>query len=293
MPAARMVPLLHLIPPPEPLRVAMDDHEMDELCASIKSIGLIYPLVVVGVWGDGAGTWRYAPDGQLGDTPAAPDRYEIVDGHRRYVAHERLKLDQVEIRVFDSLEEAKYAIMLHANVCREDVTPFEEGVQFLELATKYSWSMDDLQRFFHQSEDYINDRVDVVRRDQAVAEAVRDRQINLGQAKEVLKAATPAERAMLLDQAAVHGATIKALREMRHNFQREAQAAQGLLPANTPAWVEPETIISSEACCWCGQDVNAYQLVTIKVHNYELQDLRAVLDKFSRASLLKQLEAAK
>lgn len=281
-----------LIPPPEPLRVAMGEAEMENLCESIKRVGLLQPLLVIPAWGDGPGTWRPAPDEKLGDNPAKPDCYEIVDGHRRYLAHERLKLATIMCLVFPDTAEAKFAMMLHANVCREDVTPYEEGVQFLELATKHEWPMDQLMQWFQQSEAYINDRVDIVRKDQAVAEAVRDRKVGLGQAKEVLKAADPQLRAVLLEQAAVHGATIGALRQMRHNWQREQAEAQGALPMSTPAWTEPESIISAQICLWCGRDENPYQIATLKIHQYELPDLKAVLDKFSRKALLEQLGGA-
>jgi ParB-like chromosome segregation protein Spo0J len=222
--------------------------------------------------------------------PEDVDKYEIVDGHRRYVVLERLHEATAMCLVFPDAAEAKYAMMLHANVCREDVTTFEEGVQFLELATKYQWSMDQLMQFFQQSEDYINDRVDIVRKDNAVAEAVRDRRIGLGQAKEVLKAADIATRQILLEQAAVHGATILALREMRHSLARDAAAAQGTLPMNSPAYAEPAAIINPDTCCFCGEVGEQYQLVTIRVHQYELSDLKAVLDKFSRRALMEQIK---
>lgn len=289
MPTALNVPLRRVLPPPEPLRVSMSDQEMERLVESIKQIGLLYPLAVVPVWGDGAATWRYTPDEKLGDKHGAPDSYEVVDGHRRRVALERLGAETVLVLIFENAEQAKHAMMLDANVCREDVTPFEEGVQFLELATKHEWSMDQLISTFRKSEDYINDRVDVVRRDQRVAEAVRDRTINLGQAKEVLKAPDEMCRTMLLEQAAVHGATIKALHEMRRNYIRDVQTAQGELPMNAPAHAAPAAIIPPETCLWCGKDHSPENLVVVKVHQYELQDLKAVLERFSPKALLTQL----
>lgn len=290
MPTPRLVPLVHLIPPPEPLRVAMDEHAMNDLELSIKELGIIAPLAVLPKYRDAHGNLVDAPTKGGHKGPEDADVYEIIDGHRRWVAADRLHLNVVPCMVFENSAEAKFAIMLHANVCREDVTPYEEGVQFLELATKYSWSMDDLQRFFHQSEDYINDRVDVARKDQAVAEAVRDRKIGLGHAKEILKCTRPGDRAMLLEQAAVHGATVAGLREMRHTFTREQQEAQGVIPMSTGAQFVPGAVLPTDICIWCGKDETPEALVTVKVHQYELSDLKAVLEKFSMKALLAQLE---
>ena len=280
-----------LLPPPEPLRVAMDERKLAELAESIKRIGITHNLCVGPRWGDGAGTWRDVPDRKLGDFTSLPDKYEIFDGHRRYLAAELAGLEELPVMVFEGAEDARLQIMLDSNVCAEDVTPFEEGVQFLELATKYNWSMDDLQRKFGKSEDYINDRVDIVRKDQLVAEAVRDRRIGIGQAKEILKCATAAERAILVEQAAVHGATIAGLREMRHTWLREAAEAQGALPMNTPGYAAAEPIISPDVCPWCGRNDDVANMVILRVHQYELADLKAVLDKFSLRGLREQLKA--
>lgn len=289
MPTPRLIPLPHLIPPPEPLRVAMDDKAMDDLERSIKELGIIAPLAVLPKYLDAKDKMVDAPIKGRHKGPEDADAYEIIDGHRRFVAAERLHLGTVPAMVFENAAEAKYAIMLHANVCREDVTPYEEGVQFLELATRYSWSMDDLMRFFHQSEDYINDRVDVARKDQAVAEAVRDRKIGLGHAKEILKCADPGSRTMLLEQAAVHGATVAGLRQMRHTFAREQQAVLGEIPMNVGPQFVPGAVLPAEVCIWCGKDESPENFVSIKVHQYELSDLKAVLDKFSMRALLAQL----
>jgi ParB-like chromosome segregation protein Spo0J len=285
----RLVPRAQILPPPEPLRVSMDDGPMLQLKLSIGQIGILYPLLVLARWGDGPGTWRDEPDEKLGDRPEQPDAYEIIDGHRRFVAAELLELPSVPVLVCETTEQAKFAMMLDANVCREDVTPFEEGVQFLDLATKHQWSMPDLQRTFNKSEDYINDRVEIVRKDQAVAEAVRDRQIGLGQAKEVLKCADPAWRPVLLEQAAVHGATVKALREMRHQHDRDLATAQGEIPMSTGVQFVPGAVFPPDECIWCGKAETPEAFVVLKVHQYELSDMKAVLEKFSMRALLRQV----
>jgi len=288
MATPRLVPRHQLIPPPEPLRVAMQDGPMDELCVSIKQLGIIHPLAVLPRWGDGPQEWRLAPDEKPGDNADQPDAYEIVDGHRRYVAAERIGLEVLPVMVFEGAESAKFAIMLDANICREDVTVYEEGVQFLELATKYQWSMDDLMRKFGKSEDYINDRVEVVRKDQAVAAALRDRLITLGQAKEVLKCGDPAYRTGLLEQAARHGATIGGLREMRIQHDREIAAAQGELPINASPQFVPEGIFPGNECIWCGRGDDAPNIVRIPVHQYHQADLAAAIDTIGLKALIKR-----
>lgn len=280
MPTPRMVPRAWLVKPPEPLRVAMSDNDMERLVASIKRRGIIQPLAVLALYQDTAGEYRYAPDPEMGKVGSEPMRYEIVDGHRRWYAAGQVGLVEMPVVVFENAEAAKFEIMLDANVCREDVTPYEEGVQFYDLAIAHLWSMDQLMEHFGKSEDYINDRVSVVKDDPAVAAACRDRQINLGQAKELLKCKDPLARAGLLEQAAVHGATIAALRVMRHNIEDEQRRAQGLLPINGSPQFVPGALMDPDLCLWCGREIEPGNRAMVPIHNYHQLDLQALVDKF-------------
>jgi len=292
MPTPRLVPHHMIIPPPNPLRVSMGDEHMDRLIASIKAVGILEPLLVLPRWRNEDGTLVPGPDGEMGHEAGQPDAYEIMDGHRRYTAASIIKLAEIPVVVFEDAEDLKHQIMLDATTCHEEVTPFEEGLQFLELAEKYQWSMDGLMRQFGKSEDYINDRIDVVRKDQSVAEAVRDRKIGLGHAKEILKCADLGSRAMLLEQAAVHGATIAGLREMRHTFAREQAVAQGqLIPNSSPQFV-PGAVLPPDECAWCGSAESPDNMVVMKIHQYHQADVKAVLDKFSLRALLGKAEGA-
>jgi ParB/RepB/Spo0J family partition protein len=280
MPTPRMVAWVLLVEPPEPLRVAMSDEDMERLVASIRRRGIIQPLAVLALYQNDAGDYQYTPDPALGKVGAEPMRYEIVDGHRRWYAAREVGLAEVPVVVFENAEAAKFEIMLDANMCREDVTPYEEGVQFYDLAIAHSWSMDQLMEHFGKSEDYINDRVAIVKEDPAVAAACRDRKINLGQAKELLKCKDPAARAGLLDQAVVHGATIAALRVMRHNVEDDLRRAQGQLPINASPQFVPGKLMDPDLCLWCGREIELGNRAMVPIHTYHQLDLQTLVDKF-------------
>jgi len=146
--------------------------------------------------------------------------------------------------------------------------------------------MDQLTRFVHKSEDYINERCDCVRKDQNGAAALRDRQINLGQAKEILKERDPVFRAGLLDQAAVHGATINSLRVMRHNRESEIRAAQGQLPMHASPQFVPGMVLPEDRCLWCDQVPPLGDARKVTVCAFHQQDLKAVLERVGLRALL-------
>lgn len=283
----RLIPRVMLRPPSDPLRVEMADQPMEDLVQSIKELGIISAIVVSPIYEASTGDESLTPDPAMGETGKEPSAYEVIDGHRRMTAAEIIGLETVPVMVYENPEQARYAIMLHSNVCREDVTPYEEGVQFLDLAVKFSWSMDQLTRFFSKSENYINDRIDCVRKDAQVAECLRDRRINLGQAKEILRCEDGIFRAGLLEQASVHGATIQSLRVMRHNHESELREAQGQLPMHASPQFVPGVIFPEEVCLWCGNIPPIGDARKVTVCAYHQADLEAVLNQVSLRSLLK------
>lgn len=282
----RLVPRTMLREPGEPIRIEMADGPMADLVASIQELGILKPLLVSPIFEARTGDECLTPDPAMGRQGEEPVAYEIIDGHRRYLAAGFAELDKVPVMIFQDPGEARYAMMLHANICNEALSPYEEGVQFVELATRHEWSMDQLQRVFHKSEDYINDRVMIATKDMRVADACRDRLINVGQAKEILKCPDQAFRGALLEQAAVHGATIRSLAVMRHNRESEERAAQGQLPINGSPQFVAGAVLPTDKCIWCGNDIEPGNGVTIQVHNYHQKDVDAVLSKVGLRALL-------
>lgn len=279
MPTPRLVPRHFVRPPAEPMRIEMGDQHMADLVASIKELGILEPLLVSPIYAAVTGDECLTPDPQLGEQGKEPAAYEVIDGHRRLTAAELCGLETLPVMVFDNAADARYAIMLHANVCREDVSPYEEGVQFLELATKHQWSMDQMTQFFRKSEDYINNRCAIVTKDVSVAEAARDRRINIGQALEILRCDDPAFRLALLEQAAVHGATIQTLRVMRHNRLSEERESQGQLPINASEQFVPGALIEEDKCIWCQQVPPVGNAVKVTCCTFHQRDLETVLKR--------------
>jgi ParB/RepB/Spo0J family partition protein len=279
MPTPRLVPRDFLRPPSEPMRVEMGDEAMADLVESIKQLGIVVPLLVSPIYESKGGDECLTPDPMMGEPGKEPAAYEVIDGHRRLTAASYLELETVPVMIFEDPEQARYAIMVHANVCREDVTPYEEGVQFIELATKYQWSMEQLMQVFRKSEDYINTRCAIAAKDANVAAAARDRRINMAQATEILKCDDPAFRLALLEQAAVHGATARSLRVMRHNRLSEEREAQGQLAINASPQFVPGAMMDADKCIWCMEPPPLGHAVRVVVCDHHQRDLETVLKR--------------
>lgn len=97
-------------------RREMPPEGLEELANSIRSQGIMQPIVVRGV-------------GQ--------DRYEIIAGERRWRASQLAGLDTVPALIRDVPDEAAAAMALIENLQREDLNPMEEAQALLRLQKEF------------------------------------------------------------------------------------------------------------------------------------------------------------
>jgi len=268
-----------LLPPPNPMRISMDDGKLLELTESIRKHGILSPLLVCEVMVPPS-------NGESREVPGSPVaalighvRYEIIDGHRRYVASGMAGLADLPCRIFDNVAECKYAIMLDATSCHEDFTPAEEGVQFLELIERFAWTLEETMRHFGRSEDYINERVRMVQQFPEVSEAVGARSMNWSQAKQVMRVQNLAQRQYMIDQVVTHGASTRTLIYMVDQFKTAAIVAAGGSPVHTPEHAKVITVEGNPRCLWCDRDDDPQNIVDAKVHSYHKRDLEEFLKR--------------
>jgi ParB family chromosome partitioning protein len=103
-------------------RTNIDDAGIEELARSIKSNGVIQPIVV-----------RKSEDG-----------YEIVAGERRWRASQRAGLLKVPVVVRDIPEERMLAAALIENIQREDLNPIEEAQAYRRLSDEYQLTQEQI-----------------------------------------------------------------------------------------------------------------------------------------------------
>ena len=98
-------------------RTRMDEGSLYELAESIKSQGIMQPILV-------------RPVGEAG--------YEIIAGERRFRAARLAGLDEVPVLVKEVPDEAAAVMALIENIQREDLNPLEEAQGLQRLVTEFS-----------------------------------------------------------------------------------------------------------------------------------------------------------
>jgi ParB family chromosome partitioning protein len=109
-----------LTPNPRQPRMQLDDARLDELAQSIRTNGVIQPVLVRKVG----------------------DRHEIVAGERRWRAAQRAGLLKVPVIVREVPDEKILEVALVENIQREDLNPIEEAQAYRRLTEELQLSQE-------------------------------------------------------------------------------------------------------------------------------------------------------
>jgi ParB/RepB/Spo0J family partition protein len=254
-PEFRQVPIGCIDEPVLPSRTTMDEQLMDELTASIRSLGFISVLVVV----------------------AIGDRFRVVAGHRRTIAARRAGVAVLPCFVYPSEGAALDAIQHAENRHREALTVTDEAIWFAELLEKYpDEGTDGVAARVHETRNYVEGRLLLLRGCARVFEALAEHHITIGVARELNRCTEDAHRFMLLDRAALGGATQGLVSQWVNEWRQMAALQVGApqSPAGPPA---PSPVVLDDyfTCRVCGERDNAQAMRPVNVHDF---CLRQVLD---------------
>lgn len=120
--AARTVPIDSIDANPLQPRRVFQAERLDELAQSIRSNGIIQPLVV----------------------RKAGDRFQLVAGERRWRAAKLAGIERVPIVVRDIPDDHLLEVTLIENIQREDLNPIETGAAFDRLGRELNLNAEEL-----------------------------------------------------------------------------------------------------------------------------------------------------
>ena len=154
-----------LRPNPYQPRGHMDEGRIEELARSIRTHGIIQPIVVR----------RTAEDG-----------YEIVAGERRWRASQRAGLLKVPVVVRDIPDERLLAAALIENIQREDLNPIEEAQAYRRLADELGLTQEQIADAVGKDRSSIANYVRLLRLPQEVRANVAGGTLSMGHARAIL-----------------------------------------------------------------------------------------------------------
>ncbi len=279
MPKNLSIRLSLLAEPSHAARATMDEYALEDLATSIKRMGVLQPLIVVPLAGSPALVEGCQAPAAGGVEPRAVPSYEIVAGHRRFLAARRAGLTHVPCVVYDSGSIAKEAATLHENVYREDLTAAEEGWFYCELIEKHKPTEQELCELVGQAASYVYPRIDLVSKDAEVAKAVAGRKISFSAAKEINKCDDEEHRRYLLRMACDGGASARTVESWVMQWKATlTPQLPGTAAAPAESVLAPPAANPYECFC-CGQQHQPQLLKPIFVCWHELSLLKQVYQK--------------
>lgn len=120
-----LVPLDELAPGPWQPRTHMDESALYELAESIRTQGIMQPILV-----------------RLASDAASVARYEIIAGERRCRAAQLAGLDEVPVLLRDVSDKTAAAMALIENIQRENLNPLEEARGIQRLVDEFDLTHD-------------------------------------------------------------------------------------------------------------------------------------------------------
>ena len=152
-------------------RVDMRAETLGELADSIKSRGLVQPILV-----------RPLPRPSLSES----QRYEIIAGERRWRAAQMAGLAEIPAVIRDVPDEDAVAMALIENIQREDLNPLEEARALLRLIEEFGLTHQAAAEAVGRSRAAVSNLLRLMELTDEVKEMLEGRRIEMGHARALL-----------------------------------------------------------------------------------------------------------
>jgi len=146
-------------------RTRMDETSLQELAASIRTQGLIQPILV---------------------RPTAGDRYEIIAGERRWRAAKLAGLAEVPVVVRDVPDQAALAMALIENIQRENLNPLEEAQGVQRLVNEFKLTHQEAADAIGRSRTATTNLLRLLALEKSVQQLMFDGLLDMGHARAML-----------------------------------------------------------------------------------------------------------
>ena len=195
------IPINKIIPNIYQPRIIFDDKSLNELSNSIKRYGIIQPLVL-----------RHLED-----------KYEIVDGERRYKAAKRIGLETVPAIVLEINDKELAELILNENIQKQLLNPIEEANAYEQIMLLNRCNIDELSNIIGKEKTIIEAKLNLLKLPPEIQEALLNNKISESHARILTKLNNKQEQLNLYNRIIKERLTIKDLEKIINNNQDEIE----------------------------------------------------------------------
>src|SRR5699024_1004830 len=147
-------------------RTIFDDSKISELAQTLKTHGIIQPIVV-----------RNLED----------NKYEVIAGERRLRAAKSLKWDRIPAIIRNLTDTETASVALIENIQREQLTAIEEASAYVQLLELHGLTQEALAQRLGKSQSTVANRIRLLKLSQDVQEALLNKEITERHGRSLLK----------------------------------------------------------------------------------------------------------
>jgi len=229
--------------PKNPARFESIENGLQELSDSIKVRGVIEPLIL-------------QPRG---------GRYEIVAGHRRFLAAKMAAVVQVPSIVRSRDDKENREDLIHENIHRADMSVFEEAVFFETLHKDHGMSQADIARAVGKTGAFVSQHMQVLKWPDDLKGHLRSGAIAFTVGRKLMEIKDENARTYYIDQVALGGANYRTVEE----WVRIANSPPAVPPAGEDGTSPPRPLDGPSVyrpICWlCGTAAEMSDLTTVQL----------------------------
>ena len=175
-------------------RTYFDESGLEDLSASIKTQGVVQPIVV---------------------TPKGEGRFTIIAGERRWRASKLAGLKKVPVVVREVTDDQKLLEMaLVENIQRADLNPVEEAEAYRSLGDSFELSQEEIAKRVGKGRTTITNFLRLLRLPQEVQDLMREGRLTAGQARPLLGFGDAKKQIELAERAVEEGLTARDLERL-------------------------------------------------------------------------------
>ncbi len=209
----RALPIAQLQPSRYQPRTAFDDRGLEELAASIRTQGLIQPLIV---------------------NPTGKGTYTIIAGERRWRAAQRAGLTVVPVVVRQVRDDREFLeLALVENLQRADLNPIEEAEAYRTLQENFGLAQEEIATRVGRTRPAVTNTLRLLKLPPRVQDLLRSGRLTAGQARPLLALEDAGEIERLAERAAdegINARTLEALATAGGGTRRRARKRRAAEP---------------------------------------------------------------
>src|SRR5437867_10260423 len=182
------VPIDQIEVNPNQPRKVFDFTALDELAASIKSSGVIQPIIVRRLGGS----------------------YQLIAGERRWRAARQAGLARIAAMVREATDAQSIELALVENLLREDLNPIEAAQAYQQVLAEFAWTQEELAQRIGKDRTSIANALRLLRLPEEIQADLRGGRLTMGHARALLALTTVVEQLRLRDEILAHDWSVRA-----------------------------------------------------------------------------------